>query len=76
MPPLTPEQIRRRQELTFKMNNGTITQQEAQELRGLLELEQREATASNDIIALLAIGALLVIVLAFLGDGGRRRRRR
>jgi len=74
--PLTPEQIRRRQELTYKMNNGIITQQEAVELRGLLELEQREATASNDIIALLAIGALLVIVLAFLGDGGRRRGRR
>ena len=64
--PLTPYEIRRRQELTTKMQNYTITMAEAEELKQLLERERNEAQAGGDLVALIAIGALILLILAFL----------
>jgi uncharacterized membrane protein len=66
--PLTQDEIRKRQEFTTKLQNYTITREEAQELNRILVKEQREAASANDFIALIAIGALIVAVLAFLRD--------
>ena len=64
--PLTPYEIRRRQELTTKMQNYNITMAEAEELKQLLEKERSEAQAGGDLVALIAIGALILLILAFL----------
>ena len=63
---LTPYEIRRRQELTTKMQNYTITMAEAEELKQLLERERSEAQAGGDLVALIAIGALILLILVFL----------
>ncbi len=62
---LTPYEIRR-QELTTKMQNYTINMAEAEELKQLLEKERSEAQKSGDLVALIAIGALILLILAFL----------
>lgn len=59
----TQEDIIRRQELTEKMNYGTLTPQEAEELRGLLEREREEAGKKGDGAAILLIGLLLLALL-------------
>ena len=64
--PLTPYEIRRRQELTTKMQNYNITIAEAEELKQLLEKERSEAQTGGDIVAVIAIGALILLILAFL----------
>ena len=64
--PLTPYEIRRRQELTTKMQNYNITMAEAEELKQLLEKERSEAQAGGDLVGLIAIGALILLILAFL----------
>lgn len=63
---MTPEQIRKRQELTIKLNNKTINSEEAEQLKEILEIERNEATQSGDGVALLIIGLLLLALLAYL----------
>lgn len=63
---LTPDQIRRRQELTQKLSNRTLTQYEAEELKQLLEIEKAQATTLGDFLGVLAVGVLLALVLDYL----------
>jgi hypothetical protein len=64
--------IRRRQELTLKLRDNTISKEEAQELRQILEREQQEAQRTKDFIALGAIFFLLGAVIAFLSESGKK----
>ncbi len=64
---LTPADIRRRQELTNKLNSGTFTYQEGEELKQLLEREKQEASDKGDNSAGILIG-LLLLLLAFLAS--------
>ncbi len=66
--PLTPEELRKRKELTLKLDAKTITPDEAKELQNILEKELAEAQAANNILALLAILPLLGLVIAVLSD--------
>ncbi|MEM3714672.1 MAG: hypothetical protein QXF82_06970 [Nitrososphaeria archaeon] len=66
--PLTPEELRRRKELTLKLDAKTITPDEAKELQNILEKELAEAQAANNVLALLAILLLLGLVVAALSD--------
>ena len=61
----TQDDLIRRQELTEKMNHGTLTLREAEELRGLLEREREEAGKKGDGAAILLIGLLLLALLYF-----------
>lgn len=64
--PLTPWEMDCRRELTTKLENGTITPKEAQELKGILNKELEEARERNDFLVALAILFLLGLVLALL----------
>ena len=69
---LNSNQIKRRQELTEKLNNGTLSASEAEELKKLLALEKKEADRSGDAIAGIIIGLILFALLAFLGGGSKK----
>ncbi len=62
---LTKEQISRRVELTNKLRDQTITREEAEELKFLLDLEKQTAMSINDAVALLAIAFLTGAVISF-----------
>lgn len=64
--PLTPEEINLRRELTTRLENETITPEEARELQGILNKELEEARERSDFFAALAILFLLGLVLALL----------
>ena len=63
---LTPEESRRRQELTDKLRMRVLTINEGEELRQLLERERVHATTIGDVVAALAIGFLLALVIDYL----------
>ena len=65
---LTAKEINRREELTFKLRDGNITYEEAEELKQILEREKEKAISINDIDALIAIGFFLTAVIGFLSD--------
>jgi len=64
--PIPEHMVRRRLELTEKLEKGTITKEEAEELKNILHKELEEAQAMNNLIAALAIILLLGLVIAFL----------
>jgi hypothetical protein len=66
--PLTPNELRRRAELTSRLDARTITPDEARELRDILEKELEEARAIGNFLAVLAILILLGLVIAILSD--------
>lgn len=57
--PLTSEEIKRRIELTKKLEQKIITPDEAKELHEILNKELEEAKATNNFLAILAILFLL-----------------
>ena len=63
---LTPEQIKRRQELTQKLRDRTLMQYEAEELRQLLEIERTQASSLGDFLGVLAVVVLIGLVLDYL----------
>ena len=68
---LNPYEAQRRQELTEKLRNRNLTKTEAQELRNLLERERDGANTLGDVIAAIAIGFLIALVIAYLADDSR-----
>jgi hypothetical protein len=68
MTDLTREEIIRREQLTFKLKDKTLTYNEALELRQILEKEREKANSLNDFMALLAIGFFLTALFAFISD--------
>lgn len=64
---LTSEEIQKRREFTDKLKYKTITTNEAQELKKILEKEKKQAESSDDWVVLLGILLLLGLVLAFIG---------
>ena len=54
--PISPEE---KQRLLTKYRNGTITKEEAEKLKEILEMEKREAEEAKNVLAVLAIGLLL-----------------
>lgn len=68
---LNPYEAQRRQELTEKLRTRNLTKIEAQELRNLLEKERDGANTLGDVIAAIAIGFLIALVIAYLADDNR-----
>ena len=64
--PLTPDELRLRRELTAKLDTGSISPNEAMQLRDILNKELGEAREANDFLAFLAILFLLGLVLAII----------
>ena len=65
---LTRDEIIRREELTLKLSDKTITREEAEELKMILEKEKEKAVSLNDMLALFAIGMLSIAVIGFLTE--------
>jgi uncharacterized membrane protein len=65
---LTPQDIIRREELTFKLQNRSLKYEEAQELKNILQKEKEKAISLNDIFALLAIAFFSSALVTFLSD--------
>ncbi len=69
MTSLTQQEIQQRQEFTEKLRAKTLTKNEAEKLKQLLEKERTEATSLGDVIALLGIAVLIGMIIAYLaGD--------
>jgi uncharacterized membrane protein len=68
--------LRRREELTLRLRDGTINRQEAEELKQILEYEKEQAINLNDILAIFAIAALLFAVASFLSNDKKKRKKR
>ena len=62
--PLTINEIDRRIALTKKLQDKTITPNEAKELNNILNKELEEARANNNMLAILAILLLLGLLIA------------
>ncbi|RLG69099.1 MAG: hypothetical protein DRO11_08225 [Methanobacteriota archaeon] len=60
--PITPEKARRRKELSVKLEENTITLDEAKELKEILEEEVEEARKEGAIAAMFATFFLLGLV--------------
>ncbi|WP_299290351.1 hypothetical protein [Nitrosopumilus sp.] len=65
---LTPQQKQRKQELTQKLQTRVLNPIEADELKGLLEEEKKEAVSLGDVGKVFGIILLLGLVVAFLSD--------
>ena len=63
---VTEEEIRKRQELTAKLDSGELGVEEAKELKRILEAERIEAQRRGDTLAVLLIALLLIAVIAIL----------
>jgi len=68
--PLTPHEIRKRRELTSKLDRNIISPQEAKELRDILQKELEEARATGNLLAVLAILFLLGLLIAIIVASG------
>ncbi|KUH34234.1 hypothetical protein APY94_02880 [Thermococcus celericrescens] len=66
MTKLTQEEVQRRRELTEKLQKGTLTPEEAQELIEILEKEKKIAEEERDFAALVAIFLLLALIAMYL----------
>ncbi|MGC1931427.1 MAG: hypothetical protein WA667_20840 [Candidatus Nitrosopolaris sp.] len=73
---LPPGLIKRRQELTAKLRLGTISHEEAEELRVILQKEQKQAEAANDLIAIFAILGLLALIAIILSEKPKKKKSR
>lgn len=62
--PITPDKARRR-ELSNKLDNNTITLDEAKKLKAILE-EVAEAKSAGNLTAILAIIFLLILVVGVI----------
>jgi uncharacterized membrane protein len=71
---LPPDQLKRRRELTSRLREGTITIEEAEELRQILELEKQQAEDTNDLLAIFAIAGLLLLVAAVIYESGKKKK--
>jgi uncharacterized membrane protein len=72
---LPSDQLRRRRELTARLEEGRLTIEQAEELRQILELERQQAEATNDFLAIFAIAGLLLLVAAVLYDRGKKKKK-
>ena len=61
--PISPEE---KKKLIEKFRNGTISKEEAEKLKKILEEEKREAEAAGNLLAAIAIGLLLAALAYFL----------
>jgi hypothetical protein len=67
--PLTLYEVRRRKDLTDKLEAKTITPDEAKELNNILKKELEEARNANNFLAFLGILFLLGLLVAIMsGD--------
>jgi hypothetical protein len=62
---LTRYEINRREELTLKLSDKTITREEAEELKMILEKEKEKAIEIDDMLALFAIHVLLMVIESY-----------
>jgi len=53
-------------ELLLKLENDTITKEEAIELQRIMEVEQRKAKEQNDTVKAIVIVGILVLIAIFL----------
>ena len=67
--PLSPYEIRRRRELTSKLDQKSITRHEAKELHDILNKELEEARATGNFLAVLVILFLLGLLIVILASG-------
>jgi len=65
---LTEEEIQRRRYLTKKLQEGTITYEEAIELNHILEKEKKIAEEERDTLALIAILLLIGMLAAYFNS--------
>ncbi len=69
MSSLTQQEIKQRQEFTEKLRTKTLTKDEAEKLKQLLEKERTEATSLGDVFVVLGIAVLIGLIIAYLaGD--------
>jgi len=61
--PISPEE---KKKLIEKFRDGTISKEEAEKLKKILEEEKREAEAAGNLLAAIAIGLLLAALAYFL----------
>jgi hypothetical protein len=73
---LTRQEIRRREELTFKLRDKTLSYEEALELQRILEKEREKAISLNDLMALVAIGFFTTALIAFLSDLDKKKKKK
>ena len=73
---LTRDEIKRREELTFKLRDKTLTYNEGLELQKILEKEREKASSLNDLAALLAIGFFTTALIAFLSDLEKKKKKK
>lgn len=73
---LTRDEIRRREVLTFKLRDKTLTHNEGLELQKILEKEREKAVSLNDLAALLAIGFFTTALIAFLSESGKKKKKK
>ena len=73
---LTEEEIRQRQQLTLRLKDGSLTNDEAQQLREILEKEKIIAQETHDLIALGAIIFLLGAVIYFLSKDDEKKKKK
>lgn len=68
--PLTANEIKRRRELTSKLDRKIIAHHEAKELHDILNKELEEARATGNFLAMLAILFLLGLLIAIIAGAG------
>jgi hypothetical protein len=73
---LTPHQFQRREELTLKLRDGYISEEEANELMQILEYEKQQAISLNDVLAVFAIASLLYLLINFLSENKKKKKRK
>lgn len=65
---LTPQEVRRRVELTEKLKIKVLNPVEADELKNILEKEKKKATSLGDLLTVLAIVFLIGLIVDYLSD--------
>ena len=65
---LTPQQLQRKEDLTQKLEIKVLNPSEADELKGLLEEEKKEAVSLGDLAKALGAIFLLALLVAYLTD--------
>ncbi|QLH07669.1 hypothetical protein [Nitrosopumilus ureiphilus] len=65
---LTPEEIRRKNELQEKLRTRVLSVKEADELRVILEKERQQANITGNAIAAVGAALLLGLLIAYLAD--------
>ena len=73
---LTAKEIVRREDLLIKFKEERISQEEAIELRNLLEREKQEEAEAGEFVVFLGIVLLLGLVIAFVSGEDKRKKKR